>query len=347
MAGTWDTKNKILPGAYINFKTNTSLSITPGERGIVVLLQEMTVGAAGEMYAVNLTENNYPTGVSKNDTLLVNEALKCAKTVLVYNLGTAHSAETVEAALSALRTVEFNTIAYPYDGTAYEANKAAIVAWIKTMREIEGVKIQGILANCAADSEAMINVVQGIELLDNTILSPAQVTAWTAGAVAGASVNKSNTGLKYEGAIDVVPRMSKTDMEKAIGDGKFIFKVDTAQNVTVVYDINTLTTLTEKKGKQFTKNRVIRTLDGINRDIVSIFESNYVGKVSNNTDGRTMLRATLIQYFNELQRMSAIQNFTAEDVTVTEGTEADTVMIECNIQPVDAVEKMYITVSLF
>jgi len=32
-----------------------------------------------------------------------------------------------------------------------------------------------------------------------------------------------------------------------------------------------------------------------------------VGKVDNNPDGRSLLRATLIEYFNELQRLNAIQ----------------------------------------
>ena len=33
MAGTWESQNKVIPGAYINILTNTPLSITAGERG--------------------------------------------------------------------------------------------------------------------------------------------------------------------------------------------------------------------------------------------------------------------------------------------------------------------------
>lgn len=346
MAGTWTSQNKIIPGAYVNFLTNAPLSITPGDRGIVVLLQEMSVGAAGEIYTVTATENNYPVGVAAVDKLLVNEALKGAKAVLIYNLGTDHTSEVLDAALTALKTIQFNTLAYPYDGGSTDANKLTIAKWINSMRENEGVKLQGVLANCAADSETVINVTQGIELTDNTTLTPAQTTAWVAGQTAGANVSKSNTGQKYVGAIDVVPRMTKSEMETAITAGKFIFKVDSAQNVTAVYDINSLTTVTVAKGKQFKKNRIIRTLDSINNDIVEIFESNYVGKVNNNSGGRSLLRATLVEYFNELQSLSAIQNFTADDITVTAGTDSDAVIIECYIQPVDSVEKMYITVNL-
>lgn len=347
MAGTWTNQNKILPGAYLNFRTNAPLSITVGDRGIVVLLQEMSVGAKGDMYEITaLDQSQWPEDTPDSDKLLVNEALKGANTVIVYNLGTDHISDGIGDALEALKIVDFNVLVYPYDGAEVTANKAAIKTWVEAMRDDEGVKIQAVMANYDADSEAIINVTQGVKLADGTELTPAQTTAWVAGITAGANINQSNTGRKYVGAIDVVPRMTKTEMETAVQNGEFIFKVDSAQNVTAVYDINSLTSITPEKGKQFTKNRVIRTLDGINNDIVEIFESNYVGKVNNNDDGRSLLRATLIEYFNELQRLNAIQNFTAEDVTVSPGTDSDAVVIDCYIQPVDSVEKIYITVNL-
>ena len=37
MPGTWETQNKVLPGAYINLITNTPLSVTAGSRGVVVI----------------------------------------------------------------------------------------------------------------------------------------------------------------------------------------------------------------------------------------------------------------------------------------------------------------------
>lgn len=339
MAGTWIDQNKVLPGAYINIKTNVPLSIAIGDRGTVVLLERLTVeGAeAGKLYRATALENDLPEGY---DRKLLNEALKGAVEVLIYNLG---AEGLLEDALTYLQTVNFNVIAFP---GATSEEKTALIEWIENMREEEGVKITGVLANTAADKEFVINVVQGVRLDNGTELTAEEVTAYVAGITAGANVNKSNTGLKYTGAIDVIPRMTKTKMETAITEGKFIFKVDAAQNVTCVYDINSLTTLTSKKGKQFTKNRTIRTIDSINNDIVNVFESNFIAKVNNNVDGRSLLRATLIEYFNELQKLNAIQNFTAEDVEILEGKDKDGVVINCNIQTVDSVEKMYITVNL-
>jgi hypothetical protein len=347
MAGTWETQNKILPGAYFNFKTNAPLSITLGDRGTVVLLQEMSVGLVGEIYVISAIDTSqYPVGATAADKLLVNEALKGAKTVIVYNLGSAHTEAVITTALSALRTVDFDVLIYPYAGVGFTANQLAIATWVKAMVNDEGVGIQCVLADYVADSEFIINVTHGVELADGTVLTTAQCTSWAGGVTAGASIYQSNTGRKYVGAIDVVPRMTKTEMETAITAGEFIFKVDTAQNVTAVYDINSLTTVTVDKNKKFKKNRFIRTNNGINNDINEIFESNFKGKVDNNPDGRSIQRAAYIEYFNELQRLRAIQNFTAEDVTVEPGTDSDAVVVNCYIQQIDSTEKMYMTVNL-
>ena len=189
-------------------------------------------------------------------------------------------------------------------------------------------------------------MTQGVVLSDGAALTVAETTAWVAGATAGASITTSNTGMKYVGAVDVTPRKTKSEMETAVKAGEFILKTDSAQNVTVVYDINSLTTVTPEKGKMFTKNRVIRTIDNIANDIATIFESNYVGKVNNNEDGRALLKAALVDYFNTLQNMSAIQNFETDDITVTAGADSDAVVVSAAVQPVDSVEKIYIMVNL-
>ena len=348
MAGTWESQNKVLPGAYINIRTNEPLSITPGDRGTVVILQEMSVGEDGQIYTLTATEQAYPEKATAEDKKLATEALKKAKTVLLYKLPESHNTEAVNTALGKLKTIQFNVLCYPYDTEpeTASANKTAIAAWIKAMRDDEGIKCQAVLANHEADSEGIIDVVQGIILTDGTKLTAAETTAWVAGATAGASITTSNTGMKYVGAVDVSPRMTKSEMETAVKAGKLIFKVDSAQNVTVEYDINSLTTITPEKGKMLTKNRVLRTVDNIANDISNIFESNYVGKVNNNADGQSLLKAALVDYFTTLQNMAAIQNFETDDVTVKPGNDIDAVVVDVWVQPVDSVEKIFTTVNL-
>ena len=347
MSGTWTSQNKILPGVYINFLTNKPLSIMPGDRGRVVLALELSVGTKGEIYVETATSSELkekkPT---EADYELVAEALKNAQEVIVYNLGKAHTASDLDDCLNKLKAEDFNTFAYPFDGTEFETNKVTIAAWIKALRANEGKYVQAVLANYAADHESVINVANGVKLSTGKTLTAAQCTAWTAGATAGARVNQSNTNKKYIGAIDAVPRMTKSEMEEAITAGKFIFKSDYSQNVTAVYDINSFTGFTADKAKDFRKNRIVRVIDNINNDVTSIFEANYMGKVNNNDEGRSLLRASLIDYFKELQRLQAIQNFVPDDVTVLPGADTDAVIVDCYIQPVDSAEKFYITVNL-
>lgn len=346
MGGTFETMNKTLPGVYMNFLTNEPLSLQLSERGTVLLLQEMSAGEKGDIYTLTALEQNYPKGVKAQDKKLVGECLKLAKTVKLYNLGAlSHTIDDVSEALTVLRTENFDTLCYPYDFEGSIPIKESIVAWIKAMNESEGVGVNGVLANYSADSEYIINVANSV-VLETGELTVAETTAWVSGATAGASISTSNTNMKYVGAIDVKPRLTKTEMEQAIEQGKFIFKVDTNQNVTVVYDINSCTTFTTKKGKKFSKNRIIRTLFNIKNDIRIIFESNYLGKYDNNADGCSLLRSALVDYFNELQRLKAIKNFVADDVMVATGKESDTVVIDVNVQPVDSIEKIYITVNM-
>ncbi|WP_457945243.1 phage tail sheath subtilisin-like domain-containing protein [Caproiciproducens sp. LBM24188] len=347
MAGTWTTQNKALPGIYMNFQTNAPLSITPGDRGIVALLQEMTCGVVGEIYEITaLDASKWPEKATAEDKFLAGEALKKAKTVKVYNLGTEHTTEALTAALEALKTVDFDVLCYPFPADTYSENQNTIKTWVTSMVNDEGRYIQAVLADFAADSESIINCAHAVKLSDGTELTNAQTTAWVAGVTAGAKVNQSNTGAQYDGAIDVIPRMTKTQMEEAVSAGKWIFKVDSEQNVTAVYDINSLTTYTAEKSKSYRKNRFVRLISGINNDITTIFESQYEGKFNNNAEGRSAFKTVLVGYFLELQNKQAIQNFSADDVTVEAGEDSDEVVVTVGVQSVDSIEKVYVTVNL-
>ena len=44
--------------------------------------------------------------------------------------------------------------------------------------------------------------------------------------------------------------------------------------------------------------------------------------------------------------MEAIQNFTSEDVEVLDGDSIDSIVVNVAIQPLDSMEKLYMTVSV-
>lgn len=238
----------------------------------------------------------------------------------------------------------FNTMALTTEDPVV---KGAALSFIRDMRDKEGKKAQVVLANYAsADYEGVISVKNGV-VLDSGQTLPAHLAAvYVAGATAGANVNQSNTYAAYEGAVAVDTRYLNSEIIEALQKGEFLF-IERGDKVIVEQDINTFTGYEPKKGKVFSKNRVIRMIDSLANDIRQIFENYYIGKVDNNADGRNIYRNELVHYLETLQGINAIQNFVAdEDLEVLPGEEADAIVVNLYIQPVDSMEKMYMTATL-
>ena len=116
--------------------------------------------------------------------------------------------------------------------------------------------------------------------------------------------------------------------------------------VVIESDINTLVNVGVDKNDSFKKNRVIRTLDDIATTVRSTFENCFIGKVTRNEAGKNAFKAAIIKYFSELQNMEAIQNFTSEDVEVLDGESIDAIVVNVSVQPLDSMEKLYMTVTV-
>lgn len=248
------------------------------------------------------------------------------------------------AYLEAIEVHDYHSMALPSTDSSL---KAVYVSFVKRLRDKEGVKVQVALENYpTADYEGVISVKNGVVLSDGTTLTAAQATAWVAAATAAANVNESLTYTAYDDAVDVDKRYTNSQIEAALLKGEFIFVANNGRAI-VEQDINTFTSYTPEKGKQFSKNRVIRVLDSIGNDLKRIFERSYIGKVNNNADGRSLFRAECTTYLNTLQNISAIQKFDPQsDVAVLPGNEVDSVNCELVVQPVDAIEKIYMKVKV-
>lgn len=246
--------------------------------------------------------------------------------------------------LAAVEVYDFNSMALP---TTDSSIKALALTFVRRLREDEGKKIQIVLENYpSADYEGVISVKNGVVLSDGTTISAVQATAWVAGATAGAAVNESLTYAAYDGAVDVGTRYTNAQIIAALQAGEFLFTPNNGSAV-VEQDINTLTTFTPSRTKPYSKNRVIRILDGIANDFLNTFSAFYIGKVSNNATGRNLLKSECINYLERLQSIEAIQNFSSQtDITVAAGEDVDAVLITAYVQPVDSIEKIYVTVTV-
>lgn len=257
--------------------------------------------------------------------------------------GTASGADFA-AALSALEAYQFNVLGVPLTDSV---SKQLVAAYVRRQREDEGKKIQAVLVDYPlADYEGIISLRNGVVTSDGLQVPPEYLVWEIAAMEAAANVNESLTYRAIPNAVDAFPRLSNSETIAALKNGELVIS---AMNGTAVIeqDINTLTSFTPDRSRAFSKNRVMRVLDGLANDIKRIFDQFYIGKVSNNDDGRALLKAEIVSYLLTLQGLGAIQNFDSQtDINVLPGQDVDSVLVELSIQPVDSIEKIYMTVEV-
>lgn len=256
--------------------------------------------------------------------------------------GTFVEADAYDSMFKYLKTADWQTL-------AIQSNVPAIISDAKTfvqnMRENEGRYVQLVIGNDdTSDYEGIINVKNGL-IISGIEFTVNEMTAIVAGMTAGVDVNKSNTSRVVDGAEAILNEYSNSDIIKGIKKGWFMFSTSRKGEIRVEKDINSLHTFTKKKTYAFSKNRIIRTLDQIGTDTIISWENGYQGKMDNDDDGRASYKADLIAYGNEAQRKHMIQNFNGTtDITVEKGNDIESVKATWHVQPVDSMEKLYMTV---
>lgn len=243
-----------------------------------------------------------------------------------------------------LNTENFQCLAM-YDKTSSVA--PLIKDMVEIWREKRGKKVQAVVYDYnTADYEGIISVHQGFKTKTETV-DETMFMLWAASQTAGAEVNESLTAAEVEGAVEIINPIDEDEIADALKAGKFVLSYRQDGAVVVEKDINTLHTFTVDKGYAFSKNRVIRCLDEIANTAMLVFNRNYCGKVSNDTKGRAQYKTELIYQIDTLVGIRAIDNFDgANDITVLPGEDVDSVVVDMTIQPVDSMEKLYMTVNV-
>ena len=168
---------------------------------------------------------------------------------------------------------------------------------------------------------------------------------WVTGAEGACAVNSSLTNKTYNGEYTIFAEYTQSELEKAIKDGEFTFH-KVGNDVNVLTDITSLTTLTEDKNELFQSNQTVRVCDQIGNDIAVLFNTKYIGKIPNDASGRVSLWTDVTKYMKELLTLRAIEDFEDEDVTVSAGQTKTAVVVDANITVVNAMEKLYMTVRI-
>lgn len=444
MGGTWISQNKLIPDAYLNFKSVAEPDILIGNRGIGTMAIPLSWGPEGELIEVYSRELVDGSSLAKvgftafdEESKLLNLMLSNCYKALVYRLDSNGAKATatyenssdeelnIEAAysgtlgnnititiddmgdglfmvktwvsgaekhrqtaadFSGLKANDFVTFsgsgaleenagivlsggangslegstAYPeylklatnatwqtmaltQDTTAYASQFATFA---NQMWEDEGKYVQVVLSNYdAADSIAVINadcgaIVNGVEV------TAEEATAWVAGITAGAQVNQSNVGREFSGATQILNQRTRSEIEEALQDGKFILSEQSGR-ICVVNDINSLRTITPDLSEDDKLNQVIRVKSEVGTTIQDTWNKSFKGLVQNNNRGRSAFRSAIISYLDSLENIEAIDEFAgADDVEVNAGIAKDAVISVLRIKPVSAMAKLYMNVEV-
>lgn len=245
-----------------------------------------------------------------------------------------------------LETESFDTVALPIDD---EELKVTFASFIKRMREDQGVKVQGVLADYDANYEGVVNVTNGVELENGKTLSAPEATAWVAGAMAGASLTQSLTFMDYEGAVDVEPRYDHDETVSRLKKGEFLFSFDGRdKTVTVEKDQNSL-----ESNAKFSLNKVIRTIDAFHNDVFESFKEIIKNRkrtgedIPVSPDGESIIQTAVSKYLSALEDDGVILDFDAKDDIEIDTTDAgDGFIINVGLQPVGSAEKFYFAVEV-
>jgi len=264
-----------------------------------------------------------------------------AGTNLTGGVNAVYSNQDYTDMLNEMEVLEFNTAAFE---TSDATLKSAINTKFKYFFDTIGKKVIAVTADNSANHEAIISINNGVKLQDGTTITKELATYWVAGASASASVSTSLTDIIYDDAQEAYPKLTHAETDTAIDAGEFVF-YDSEGFAKVKYDINSLSVLTGDKDKSYKKNRVIRVLSEVQTTGANeILKPN---KYDNNADGHGLVKKDFVNFLLRLQGLDALKNVDVDnDFDINANLSVgDEMYSDVYIQPVDSIEKFYITVK--
>lgn len=243
-----------------------------------------------------------------------------------------------QKALGALESYSFNTLGI---ATNDDYVKSLAAAYTKRMRDEVGIKFQTVVFDYTANDKSVINAVNG---LTGDATDPS-VVYWITGAQCGCRVYESLTNQTYDGELPIDVSRTQTQLEACVDNGEFVLH-RVGDEIRVLTDINSKTSVSAEEGNDFKSNQTMRVLDQIGNDIAALFNDRFLGKVPNDEAGRISLWNEIVKHHQELARIRAIEEFDPENVTVAAGDEKNAVVVNDLVTPTNALEKLYMTVTV-
>lgn len=291
------------------------------------VVDEQTVAKAADLVA-----NDF---VTWKDTAL---AVTAATPLSGGSNGTVDGA-AYQAYLDKIESYTYNTMGVVVTD---DTTKTLFTSFVKRLRDEMGIKFQLVVYGKAADYYGVINVKNKVT---DEGWNEASLVYWVTGVSAGCEVNKSNQNKVYDGEFTVDTNYTQNQLIAAIKAGEFtLHKV--GSDVRVLEDINSMVTTSDTQGDIFKDNQTIRVIDQIANDIAVLFNTKYLGVVPNDNAGRTSLWSDIVKHHQQLNDIRAIEDFADSDVSVAQGNTKKSVVVTDVVTVVNAMSKLYMTVTV-
>ncbi|MFQ9125666.1 MAG: phage tail sheath subtilisin-like domain-containing protein [Butyricicoccaceae bacterium] len=219
--------------------------------------------------------------------------------------------------------------------------KGLFANWTRRLRDEQGVKFQCVLHGYpAADYEGVISVKNGL------VGAADDPSAVLLDDRRGSCVR----GQPLDDQLDLYRRvrhrheLHADPAEKAIKAGEFTFH-RVGDQTRVLTDINTFVSVIGRKERGFLVQSGYRACSTRSpMTLHALFNSKYIGKVA---ERRLRPREPVERHCSaprQLQTIRAIENFDSSSVTVSQGDRKKSVAVEDHVQPVSAMEQLYMKV---
>lgn len=282
----------MLPQINVNFFEERVNAIRRGERGVVALIvkDDTPSFTTKEYKRVDKVES---TEFTAENLAYIKDVFKGKPSKVIIEVVAVEG--DIQDALTRLKTKRFNYLAMP---EAEALDKTAITEFITNSNELDNRTFKTVLANEAADNEAIINFTTEEIVVEDKTYTSQEFTARIAGLLAGLGLDRSAT---YYVLDEVESIKAIAEPDEAIENGELIL-IDDGEKIKIGRAVNSLTTTTETKGESFKKIKIVEGVHLMKEDIRKTFEDYYVGKYTNDYDNKVLFTTAVNAYFRQLEK---------------------------------------------
>lgn len=249
-------------------------------------------------------------------------------------------------ALVKLRDEMYNVVVTDRQDVACQS---AVAQFIVDLSDNQGKDRRAVICAPESGSSTVSNAYDEKELtvLGQAMDNDASLTAFCVAAMsAGASWNTALTYsiLPISGDPSII--LDDQELEQWIAEGYMPISKREDGLWCITKDINSMHGDDDGMPEILKKNRAVRLIQTLRNTIKYVWETQYIGKVTNDDLGRDMLKGSICAILDLLVNGRGIAQYSESDVVVIAGEKPDEVIMQLALTLYDSMEILYITMTL-